>query len=125
MQTPNPHYSRRGHTAQVNRNLLAKRRSSRIALKTPIGLSGEDALKCAFTMPASATNLNQHGATIQLTREMNIGSTVLVRNKRGSQISARIVAQIGAVEGVRSYGIEFLGRDSGVETFWGISFPTD
>jgi hypothetical protein len=104
--------------------MLAKRRSSRIAIKTSIGLSGDDALKCAFTTPAKATNLNRHGATIQSTRQLTIGSTVLVRNKRGSQISARIVAQVGAVDGVRAYGIEFLESDDSVQSFWGISFPT-
>jgi len=124
MPTPNPQYARRGRSSSVNRNVLAKRRSSRIALKTSIGLSGEDAMKCAFTMTAKATNLNQHGASIQSTRDLKIGSTVLVRNNRGSQVSARVVAQLRAVDGVRSYGIEFLDSDGGMQNFWGISFPT-
>jgi hypothetical protein len=37
-------------------------------------------------------------------------------------VSARVVAQLRAVDGVRSYGIEFL--DSQMQNFWGISFPT-
>lgn len=124
MQTPNPHNARRGRASSVNRNVLAKRRSSRIALKTSIGLSGEDTLKCAFTMTARATNLNQYGATIQSTRDLKIGSTVMVRNNRGAQVSARVVAQVRAVDGVRSYGIEFIDREGGMQNFWGISFPT-
>ena len=74
-------------------------------------------------MPVRATNLNKHGATVQLTRELTIGSTVLVRNKRGTQVEARVVAQVSAVEGVRAYGIEFVEHDT-THDFWGICFPT-
>ncbi|HEX3321100.1 MAG TPA: hypothetical protein VHR84_10385, partial [Terriglobales bacterium] len=63
----------------------------------PIGLAGEDYLKSPFTIPARATNLNRHGATIQLTRKLSVGSILLVRNNRGTQISARIVAQVSAI----------------------------
>jgi hypothetical protein len=80
-------------------------------------------MKFAFTMPARATNLNRHGAIIQLTRELTLGSTVLVRNKRGAQISARVVALVSAVDGVRCYGIEFVEHDTAAN-FWGICFPT-
>jgi hypothetical protein len=107
----------------VNRIQAPKRRSSRIALNARIGLSGEDRLKCAFTMPARATNLNKHGAAIQLSRELSVGSCVVVRNDRGTQASARIVAQVSAsAQGVHIYGVEFL-EDDGVSNFWGISFP--
>ena len=123
MRTPNPQLSRL-ESLSVNRSALAKRRSNRIALKTSVGLSGEDRMKCAFTMPARATNLNRHGAMIQLTRDLSVGSTVLVRNSRGSQISARIVSQISAIEGVRCYGIEFVIHDDTSQNFWGIVFPT-
>jgi hypothetical protein len=54
----------------------------------PIGLAGEDYLKSPFTMPARATNLNRHGATIQLTRKLSVGSIVLVRNSRGVSLGA-------------------------------------
>ena len=124
VQLPNPHLARLTSAPSVNRGSLPKRRSSRIALKTPIGLAGEDRLKCAFTMPATATNLNRHGATVQVTRELSVGSTVTVRNKRGSIVSARVVAQVSAFNGLRSYGIEFLERDDKAQNFWGISFPT-
>lgn len=123
MKAPNPQYMRRG-VAASSRSMVAKRRSPRVAVKTPIGLSGEDALKCAFTMPSKASNLNRHGATIQSTRQLAIGSTIVLHNKRGSQITARVVAQVSSLDGVRSYGIEFLEPDDPVQSFWGISFPT-
>src|SRR6266852_3310642 len=109
--------------ASVHRSQMARRRSSRIALNAPVGLSGEDRQKCSFTMPAKATKLNKHGAAIQLNRELLVGSTVVVRNKSGAQVSARVVAQLSALQGVPTYAIEFAEQDDRVETFWGITFP--
>jgi hypothetical protein len=97
-----------------------------MALNAPVGLSGEDRQKCPFTMPAKATNLNRHGAAIQLNRELLVGSTVVVRNKSGTQVSARVVAQLAALQGVPSYAIEFAEQDDDDrgKTFWGITFPS-
>ncbi len=111
-------------TAPCVRNPIAKRRSSRMALNAALGLSGEDREKCSFTMPARATNLNRYGAAIQLNRDLLVGSIVVVRNQRGTQVSGRVVAQINAVEGMRTYGIEFLEQDERATNFWGITFPT-
>jgi len=95
-----------------------------MALNAPVGLSGEDRQKCAFTMTAKATNLNKHGAAIQLNRELMVGSTVVVRNKGGTQVSARVVAQLPTLQGVPTYAIEFAEHDDKVKTFWGITFPS-
>ena len=111
-------------TASVHRTQAAKRRSNRMALNASIGLSGEDRQRCSFTMPAKATKLNKHGAAIQLNRELLVGSTVVVRNKSGARVSARVVAQLAAVQGVPTYAIEFAEQDDRVETFWGITFPS-
>ena len=108
----------------VHRSQIAKRRSSRMALNAPVGVSGDDRQKCAFTMPAKATNLNKHGAAIHLNRELMVGSTVVVRNKNGTQVSARVVAQLAALQGVNTYAIEFAEQDDRVKTFWGITFPS-
>jgi len=108
-------------TGAVVRNL---RRSSRLALNAPVGLSGLDRDRRLFAIPARATNLNLHGAAIQLDRELSVGSTVLVRNARGTQVSARVVMQTKAVEGCRTYGVEFLEQDDQARYFWGITFPT-
>lgn len=95
-----------------------------MALNAPIGLSGEDRQKCSFTMPAKATNLNRHGAAVQLNRELLVGSTVVVRNQRGTLLSARVVAQLAGVQGVPTYAIEFLEQDDKAKNFWGITFPS-
>jgi len=79
-----------------------------MSLNAPVALSGEDRQKCSFTMPSKATNLNRHGAAVQLNRELLVGSVVLVRNKRGTQVSARVVALLAAVKGVSTYGWSFV-----------------
>jgi len=73
-------------------------------------------------MPARATNLNQHGAAIQLSRELSVGSTVVINNGRRAQAPARIVAQVSAVQGLFTYGVEFVEGEK-VKDFWGITFP--
>ena len=97
-----------------------------MALTVRIELSGADRQKCSFTIPAKATNLNRHGAAIQLNRELLVGSTVVVRNKSGAQVSARVVAQLAGLQGVPTYAIEFAEQDDGdrVTAFGGITFPS-
>lgn len=109
--------------ANVGRSMMAKRRSNRVALHASVGLSGEDRQKCSFTMPAKATKLNKHGAAVQLVRELQVGSVVTVKNKSGTELSARIVAQLAGLQGVSTYAIEFVEQDEKAETFWGITFP--
>jgi hypothetical protein len=92
----------------TTRAQIAKRRSNRMALSAHVGLSGEDNQKCPFTMPAKATNLNRYGAAIHVSRQLSVGSTVRVRNTRGTQLSARVVAQLAVSNGVSAYGIEFM-----------------
>ncbi len=96
-----------------------------MCLSASVGLSGEDRLKCSFTMPARATGLNKHGAAVQVTRDLAVGSVVQLRNKSGGQVSARIVALLKASQGVSTYAIEFVEQDGGATNFWGISFPSN
>jgi hypothetical protein len=108
----------------TTRAQMSKRRSSRIALNTSIALSGHDRQKCSFTMPATATNLNKHGASIKLPRDLSVGSSVTVRNARGSQVAARVVSQLAVTQqGVSVYAIEFVEQDDAANNFWGITFP--
>ena len=111
--------------AALNRLQASKRRSSRMQLNASVGLSGEDKLKVSFTMPAKATSLNRHGAAVQLSRDLPVGSVITLKNQRGTQVSARIVSVISAVQGVSTYGVEFVDKDDNSKQFWGISFPTN
>lgn len=111
-------------SAAVTSTGTGKRRSSRIALNAPVGLCGQDGAK-DFSVSARATNLNKYGAAIAVTRELVVGATVQVRNHRGTQVSARIVAQVSAAQGVHTYGIEFMEPDIRATGFWGITFPSN
>jgi hypothetical protein len=95
-----------------------------MALNAPVGLSGEDCQKCSFNLSAKATNLNRHGGAVRLKRELSVGSTVVLRNNRGAKVSARVVTQVSAVEGVNTYGIEFVEGEGPARNFWGITFST-
>lgn len=94
-----------------------------MALSTPVGLSGEDNQKCAFNITAKATNLNRYGAAIHVPRQLLVGSTVSVRNARGTKLPARVVAQLAVSQGVSVYGVEFVESGEAVNGFWGINFP--
>lgn len=109
----------------VVRSVASKRRSNRMSLSAPVGLTGEDRKKSSFTVPARATNLNRHGAAVQVERELSVGTTVVLKNKCGDQLSARVVSHLKEVEGQRTYGIEFVDQDERAKSFWGISFPTN
>jgi len=119
---PKLHHAAAVASAGIVRN---QRRSKRMGLNASVGLSGEDRLKCSFTMPARATNLNKHGAAVQLTRDLAVGSVVRLRNKNRSEVSARIVALLKASQGASTYAIEFVEQDGGATNFWGISFPSN
>ena len=121
----NTRSSKRSAVLDANRYQLGRRRSARMTLNTSVGLSGHDHQKCPFTLPAQASNLNRHGGVVQVNRELVLGSTVMVRNKYGAELSARVVAQISAIEGgTRAYGIEFVDQHEQTKDFWGITFPT-
>ena len=110
-------------TGAVNRIQALRRRTSRMALNARIGLSGQDREKCAFTLSAVASGLNRHGAAVKVNRELLVGSTVVLRNTRRTQASARVVKQVSAVQGMFTYGVEFAEGDA-VKDFWGITFPS-
>jgi len=54
-----------------------------------------------------------------------VGSVVKVKNQRGTQVSARIVAQLMTLQGIATYAIEFVETDDTAKNFWGISFPSN
>lgn len=108
----------------VSRSQLGKRRSTRMALGASVTLSGQDRQKLPFNLPARATNLNRHGAAVTLHRDLHVGDTIIVQNQRKVAISARVVAQLAALQGVPTYAIEFLEKEEKAKTFWGITFPT-
>jgi len=96
-----------------------------MALNAVVGLAGEDRQKATFNVSAKATNLNRHGAAVQIDRQLPIGCVLVVKNQRGTQVSARVVALLPALQGIATYGIEFVEQDEKGKDFWGISFPSN
>ena len=118
------HKTHHSHVAAAAMSRQAsKRRSSRMALNASVGMSGQDRLKVSFTMSAKATNHNRHGAAVQLSRDLPVGTVVTLKNQHGAEVSARIVSVIAAVQGTSTYGVEFVEHDDKAQQFWGISFP--
>jgi hypothetical protein len=109
----------------IDRCGAGMRRSNRVALATPVALTGKDQASAPFSLNANATNLNRHGAALQLSRELTVGTVVVVKNRRGAQLSARIVAQVSAMPGKHTYGIEFVEDSDSSRKFWGIVFPSE
>ena len=109
----------------IDDNRVGMRRSNRIALATPVALTARDGANDFFSLDANATNLNRHGAALQLSRELTVGTVVVVKNRRGAQLSARIVAQVSAMQGKHTYGIEFVEDSDSSRKFWGIVFPSE
>jgi hypothetical protein len=79
---------------------------------------------CVSPKRAVASNLNRHGASLQLNSELKCGSTVLIRNMTGTQLAARVVGQNNAEGSLHTYGIEFLDSGDRAARFWGIAFPS-
>jgi hypothetical protein len=97
-----------------------KRRTSRIAVLQNIGISGQDRSGQEFTIGGKATNLNLHGGSILLPRQLSIGATLKVRNNQKMEAAVKVVSQTKPVSGMHSYGVQFVDDAAG---FWGIHFP--
>lgn len=127
MNRKHPHLHPAPLTAIPNttRSQIARRRSNRMYLHAAVAIAGQDRLKVSFSMPAKAINLNKYGAALQISRDLVVGSVVLVKNKRGLEVSARIVSQLTASQGISTYGVEFVEPQDKASNFWGISFPSN
>ena len=97
-----------------------QRRSPRITVVIQIKVDGQDLQKRAFSETATATNLNLHGAAIQLNRQLLVGSVITITNRNGIKTSARIVREVGVTEGAFRYGVEFVQERQ--PNFLGVSF---
>jgi hypothetical protein len=93
-----------------------------MALTVPVEVSGKDVENSSFSVATTATNLNQNGATLHLSRDLPVDSVLVVKNSRGARTSARVVAQTPLAEKQFAYGMEFL-EDNNAQHFWGINFP--
>ena len=76
-----------------------------------VGLSGQDRQKNAFNFAgASATISTGTARPLPCTARLQVAPRSS-QNKRGTQIAARVVAQLAALQGVPTYAIEFLDKE--------------
>jgi hypothetical protein len=101
---------------------VSRRRSNRLSLQATVEVSTND--NGISLMQAIATNLNRYGARVEVNRELQSGSTIIIRNKAGFQASARIIGGNTTDERLHAYGIEFVDPDEQTAGFWGIFYPS-
>ena len=77
----------------------------------------------SFGSFGKGTSLNRNAAAVHLNRDLQIGSTLVVRNRRGHRTSVRVIVQLIAGNGVYTYGMEFLDQANEVQDFWASAFP--
>ena len=104
-----------------NRDRPSRRRTRRMALIVLVEISGKDVARSSFSAVTTATNLNRHGAMLQLNRDLSLDSVLVIKNSRGARTSVRVVSQTNAAENY-AYGLEFLEAEK-AKFFWGINFP--
>jgi hypothetical protein len=97
-----------------------KRRTSRIALLQSVGITGKDRHGEEFTVGGKATNLNLHGGSILLSRQVSVGTILKVRNNQKKETVVKVISQTKPMSGMHSYGVQFVEDAAG---FWGIHFP--
>ena len=100
----------------------SRRRTRRVSLNVEVEVSGSDAQGDHFTIRSQATNLNQHGGKLHLTRDLPPDSILVLKNSRGSRMSVRVVALRAVSENKFGYGVKFVEPEN-AKDFWGINFP--
>lgn len=100
-----------------------QRRSPRFALTLGVGLAWTDSAGQRFSLQAKATNLNLHGSSVILDRELPLGLQITIRNGKGLFAEAHIVNFVKTNASKYLHGIEFLPPGKGIAGFWGIHFP--
>ena len=97
-----------------------KRRTNRIAMSLTVSVYGQDGKGQSFTIGAKATSLNHYGAALMMPTQLQVGTTVIVRNAQKAEATVKVVSHSTGHMGMNSYGVQFVGDASG---FWGIHFP--
>jgi hypothetical protein len=100
----------------------SRRRTRRVSLSVQIEVFGSNAQGDHFSIRSNATNLNQHGAKLQLTRDLPLDSILVLKNSHGTRTSVRVVALRAVSENQFEYGVEFVEAEK-AKDFWGINFP--
>lgn len=100
------------------------RRSTRLPIAIPITISGVDAEGRAYAENVRTVVINKHGGKIATTRQISLGSAVLIENHAMHSVAKSTVVWLG--ENTPSGEIHQVGLQLvEARNIWGIAFPPD
>lgn len=101
---------------------IQKRRSDRLMLAIPLGISGTDSKGVPFKDEARTIVLNRHGARIHVRRHLTAGQSLRITNLIGNhEAGFRVVGPVSPrTEKGGEWGVEYTDTK---ENIWGIQFP--
>jgi hypothetical protein len=108
----------------ADKNLTGVRRSTRLSISIPIGISGKDAEGRAFKENVRTLVISKHGAKILTVHQLSSGTEILVENKSLGNIAKATVVWLEARR--RSRDLHQVGLQLvEAQNIWGIEFPPD
>ena len=100
-----------------------ERRSLRLWMSIPVGVSGKNATGKNFTEDTETTVVNAHGGLLFLYEPVKIGTNIALTNRAtNEEQTCRVVSMRKASDKGMHVGIEFLLPSP---NFWGAEFPPD
>ncbi len=100
-----------------------RRRTQRVLLRLPILVIARGPDQQHVSENAFTSNVNAHGALLQMSMRVELGQKILLRNTETLEEQfVRVIHVTPAAEGKSEVGIEFLKP---APKFWRISFPPD
>ncbi len=100
----------------------SRRRSQRLFLQVPVTVRRE-ADSGGFTEETVTMVVNAHGALVAVAAAVQLGETLLIKNKvTGEEQPCRVAYLASPVSGKVQVGLEFI---QSAPLFWRISFPPD
>lgn len=101
----------------------ARRRSQRVVVKVPVKVFSAPEANVAIEENTHTLVVNAHGASFLLSKRVNKGEHLIVRNPRTSATQECTIVRIGDQQGDRiEVAVEFLVPNP---TFWQIAFPPE
>ncbi len=100
-----------------------RRRSMRVLLSVPIGVSGKNTSGQDFNEQTRTLVVNAHGALISLATPVTAGQQIVISNRATQKSLACRIVYLGAPQaGKVQMGIEF---ETPCPLFWQIDFPPE
>jgi hypothetical protein len=100
-----------------------RRRSQRVVMKIPVKVFSADEANSAFEEDTHTLVINAHGASFLLSRQINKGEQLFLRNRQTSAMQECTIVHVGNPQGnPLEVAVEFLVPNP---TFWQVIFPPE